>query len=249
MTQSTATSAGWIWDIGLINRKGIGHVYSSRHTTEAKPEAELEKYLGKKVMKAAEISKIPVRPGHRDHPWERNSVVIDLSAGFLEPLESSAIVQVELSAEWLCDQLPETMDIISKRFNEEFTYRWSRIIDFLKLHYVLNQRNDNDFLIENRHPDSIPESLQESLELWKFHYPWSHDFNRSNEIFCAASYQYILSGMGFKTQPYQKALEAEQKQAYAYVLKNKSTAEKLVKSLPNHRELLNRIRKYGLEAI
>jgi tryptophan halogenase len=30
-TISTAQSAGWIWDIGLPSRRGVGHVYSSRH--------------------------------------------------------------------------------------------------------------------------------------------------------------------------------------------------------------------------
>ncbi len=252
VTQSTATSAGWIWDIGLTNRKGIGHVYSSRHTTEAKAAAELECYLGKKVMDRAEISKIPVRPGHRHHPWEKNCVAIGLSAGFLEPLEASAIVQVELSAEWLCNQLPETretMTIVAKRFNEEFNYRWSGIIDFLKLHYVLSQRTDNDFWIENRHPDSIPKTLQDSLELWKHHYPWTHDFNRSNEIFGSASYQYILSGMGFKTQSSYKLREEEQRLANSYLVKNQHLLEKYIHHLPTHRELLNKIEQYGMQPI
>ncbi len=33
-TISTAQSAGWIWDIGLPTRRGIGYVYSSRHITD-----------------------------------------------------------------------------------------------------------------------------------------------------------------------------------------------------------------------
>ena len=248
VTESTATSAGWIWDIGLTNRKGIGHVYSSRHTTEEKAAAELESYLGKEVMTRAEVNKIPIKPGHRHHPWEKNCVAIGLSAGFLEPLEASAIVQVELSADWLCDQLPETretMDIVSKRFNAEVTYRWSRIIDFLKLHYVLSQRTDNDFWIDNRDPASIPESLQESLELWKYHYPWTHDFTHSNEIFCAASYQYILSGMGFHTNSSHTPTREEQIQARENISNNRRTAENFAHYLPKHRDLLNKIKQHN----
>ena len=33
-TLSTAQSSGWIWDIGLPTRRGIGHVYSSAHISD-----------------------------------------------------------------------------------------------------------------------------------------------------------------------------------------------------------------------
>jgi len=35
-TISTAQEAGWIWDIGLQKRRGVGYVYSSRHTDDAR---------------------------------------------------------------------------------------------------------------------------------------------------------------------------------------------------------------------
>src|SRR5690606_5204127 len=45
-TISTAQSAGWIWEIGLPSRRGIGHVYSSHHISEDQAERELRAYLG-----------------------------------------------------------------------------------------------------------------------------------------------------------------------------------------------------------
>ncbi|MFX8715950.1 tryptophan 7-halogenase, partial [Acinetobacter baumannii] len=45
-TISTAQTAGWIWDIGLPTRRGVGHVYSSRHTDQDSAERELRAYLG-----------------------------------------------------------------------------------------------------------------------------------------------------------------------------------------------------------
>ena len=89
-------------------------------------------------------------------------MAIGLSAGFLEPLEASALVLVELSASMVAKQLPvtrEAMDIVAKRFNEKFRYRWDRIIDFLKLHYLLSQRTDSDFWIDNRKQETIPDQL------------------------------------------------------------------------------------------
>jgi tryptophan halogenase len=45
-TTSTAKENGWIWDIGLENRRGIGYVYSSRHTNETRAEEVLREYVG-----------------------------------------------------------------------------------------------------------------------------------------------------------------------------------------------------------
>ena len=87
------------------------------------------------------------------------------AGGFLEPLESSAIVLVEMSAKLFAEQMPanrEVMDIVAKRFNDVTMYRWGRIIDFLKLHYVLTHRTDTAFWRENVDPASVPDRLRNS---------------------------------------------------------------------------------------
>jgi tryptophan 7-halogenase len=83
-------------------------------------------------------------------------------------------VLVELSAKLLSEQMPanrHVMDIVAKRFNDVTMYRWGRIIDFLKLHYVLTRRTDSAFWRDNVDPATIPDRLKELLELWKFHPP------------------------------------------------------------------------------
>ena len=45
-TISTAQYAGWTWDIGLPTRRGVGYVYSSRHTTEEEATEKLLRYIG-----------------------------------------------------------------------------------------------------------------------------------------------------------------------------------------------------------
>src|SRR6185503_17130180 len=72
-TISTAQSAGWIWDIGLPTRRGIGYVYSSRHASDASAEDELRRYLGPQGA-SLPIRKIPIRAGHRETFWKRNCV-------------------------------------------------------------------------------------------------------------------------------------------------------------------------------
>ncbi len=202
-TISTAQSAGWIWDIGLPTRRGTGYVYSSRHSSDEQAHEVLMSYLGPR-HKDLTPRKIPIRSGHREIFWKNNCVAVGLAAGFLEPLEASAIVLIELSAKLIAEQMPanrEVMDIIAARFNEVTGYRWGRIIDFLKLHYVLTKRTDNQFWIDNVDPVTIPERLQKLLRLWKYQSPWFFDeFDRLEEVFPAASYQYVLYGMGFRTE-------------------------------------------------
>lgn len=251
-TISTGQEAGWIWDIGLQKRRGVGYVYSSKHCSEEEARAALAKYVGS-TFDSLTVRKIPICSGYREKFWKNNCVAIGLSAGFLEPLEASALVLVELSAQMISEQLPasrDVMDIVAKRFNETFLYRWEKVIDFLKLHYILSKRTDSAFWTDNRDPKSIPQSLKDLMALWKYRSPADHDFTSNNEVFPAASYQYVLYGMGFDSDyshsPYllDNWIFAEQQFA-----QNKKMIKQALTTLPTNRELLNKVREYGLSAI
>jgi tryptophan halogenase len=251
-TISTAQSAGWIWDVGLPSRRGTGYVYSSNHISDEAAEQEFRRYLGP-ASEQLSVRKIPIRSGHRETTWKRNCVAVGLAAGFLEPLESSAIVLIELSAKLIAEQMPvnrAVMDVVAKRFNATTEYRWGRIIDFLKLHYVLTQRTDSEFWRDNVRPESIPERLQELLLLWKYQAPWFHDeFDRVEEVFPAASYQYVLYGMGFRTEVDPAALSAETKAAEQAMRENAVHTERLRAGLPRHRDLIRKIVEHGLQPV
>lgn len=251
-TISTAQSAGWIWDIGLPTRRGIGYVYSSRHASEDEAERELRAYLGPAGAQLP-LRKIPIRSGHRETFWKRNCVAVGLAAGFLEPLEASAIVLVELSAKLIAEQMPacrEVMDPIARRFNATTDYRWGRIIDFLKLHYVLTKRTDSAFWRDNLLAETIPERLRELLLLWKYQAPWFHDeFDRVEEIFPPASYQYVLYGMGFRTEVEPGAAAGDSGAATRAMRENAMQTERLRAGLPRHRDLIRKIVDHGLQPV
>jgi tryptophan 7-halogenase len=251
-TISTAQSAGWIWDVGLPSRRGTGYVYSSNHISHEAAEQEFRRYLGPAAEQLS-VRKIPIRSGHRETTWKRNCVAVGLAAGFLEPLESSAIVLIELSAKLIAEQMPvnrEVMDFVAKRFNATTEYRWGRIIDFLKLHYVLTKRTDSEFWRDNVRPESIPERLQELLLLWAYQAPWFHDeFDRVEEVFPAASYQYVLYGMGFRTEVDPRALSAEARAAEQAIRENAVHTERLRAGLPRHRDLIRKIVEHGLQPV
>jgi len=252
-TLSTAQESGWIWDIGLPTRRGVGYVYSSAHGSDEQAEIALRAYLVDHggVKDIPTPRKLTFQPGYRREFWHRNCVAIGQSAGFIEPLEASALVMVELSAALLSEQMPvtrRTMEIIARRFNDTFTYRWERVIDFLKLHYVLTKRTGSDYWRDNCRPESIPERLSELLVLWQHHNPSRHDFFRIAELFPAESYQYVLYGMGFKTKAAaQDTANAER--ARKYIQAAGAMKDKMLAGLPSNRELINHVARHGLHKI
>jgi tryptophan 7-halogenase len=160
-TIATAHAEGWTWDIGLPTRRGVGLVFSSSHTSQDAAETTLRAHVQRSGGPADLPTPRLIRftPGYRERFWHRNCVAVGLSSGFIEPLEASALALVELSAAMIRDELPATradMDIVAKRFNDAFAYRWSRIIDFLKLHYVLSQRSDSSYWIDHRRAETQP---------------------------------------------------------------------------------------------
>ncbi|MFC0250969.1 tryptophan halogenase family protein [Massilia consociata] len=258
-TTSTAQRAGWIWDIGLPTRRGIGHVYSSAHTDDEQAEAALRAYIRASggPDDIPPPRKLSFEPGYRARFWHRNCVAIGLSAGFIEPLEASALALVELSAAMLADEMPVTraqMDICARRFNDTFTYRWERVIDFLKLHYVLSRRDGEadpaGYWRDNRRTETIPQRLQDMLALWTHRPPSRYDFNRIQEVFPAASYQYILYGMGFKPEPglarRERPGEGDGAMADGFLRQAAELTRRMLPALPDNRALIAHILRHGL---
>ena len=247
-TKSTAQSSGWIWDIALPTRRGIGHVFSSQHVSLEKAEDELQRYLESDPALAKEQPsprKITFQPGHRESFWHKNCVAVGVSAGFVEPLEASALVLIEKSAEFISNNLPQdrlAMTVVAKRFNDIVGKYWVDIIDFLKLHYVLSERTDSDYWREHSESTTIPESLQDSLALWRSHVPWVSDSNNRVELFSAASIQYVLYGMGFVTDVNSRRYRSWDRDtvlANRLMRDNLNKTESLVASQPSNRELLD----------
>jgi tryptophan halogenase len=249
-TISTAHEAGWTWDIGLPERRGVGYVFSSRHTDEGRAEEVLRSYIGK-ASDGLEPRLLKLRIGHRQKHWVKNCVAVGLSGGFLEPLESTGIVLIEAAIWMLAKLFPRAggMEATAKLFNEAMAERYARCIDFIKLHYALSKRTDNGFWTDNADPASWTESLRQSIEMWRWRPPGQFDFPSLNESFKWFNYQYILYGMEFRTD-----LDAN---AAAYPHRDAARAEfqrvrmaqaKAVASLPNHRALLDEVYANGFRS-
>lgn len=248
-TIGTAHEAGWIWDIALPTRRGIGCVFSSRFMDDERAEDVLRNYIAARLpsadLQALRPRKLTFSTGHRERFWQGNCLAVGLSAGFIEPLEASAIVTIELSIKALAENFPRrsgTMGLLAGRFNELFCYRWDRIVEFLKLHYVLSRR-PAPYWLAQRDPATVPARLAECLELWRDQPPSVWDLPRLDELFCAASQQYVLYGMGFPVPA--GAADAAATQALAEV---RQRSRALAAALPSNRTYLDALRPVAAAA-
>jgi len=199
-TISTAHEAGWTWNIGLQARRGVGYVYSTRHTDDTRAEQVLRDYIGP-AAEGLSARLLKFETGFRPQQWRKNCVAVGLSGGFLEPLESTGIGLIEMGAYLITHLLPADGDMArtAKTFNELMTARYERIIDFIKMHYCLSQRRDSSFWVDNVDAASVPESLQDRLAMWRCRPPHRLDFVTDLEMFLPASWQFVLYGMEFQT--------------------------------------------------
>ena len=79
--------------------EGVGYVHDADKISEDEARATLLTYVS--VSTTAEITSslttrvVHFEPGYRPEPWRGNCVAIGLSAGFIEPLEASALAMIE----------------------------------------------------------------------------------------------------------------------------------------------------------
>ena len=250
VTCATAVGSGWIWDIALRTRRGIGHVFSSKHADEDEAMQALCGYLEREFPKtgldALTFRTIPFEPGYRDRFWVNNCVAIGLSGGFIEPLEASALALIEQGVMILNRQFPvsrDVMRVVEKRFNSKMNYHWQRVIEFLKLHYVLSRREDSRYWQDSRNLAFCPEELADKLTLWQQQSPWYDDAPHVDELFPSASYQYVLYGMGFRPtrrRPH-RSPESEVERVDRALHACAEKARQMASQLPSNRQLLDEL--------
>lgn len=191
-TRSIAHGAGWQWRIPLQSRMGNGNVYSSQFMNKDEAVKLLEQSVDGKPL--TEPKQVKFTPGRRDKFWHKNCLAIGLSAGFLEPLESTSLHLIQRGIMRLISLFPDKRCLESNvnAYNKETIDEYEHIRDFIILHYKATERNDTEFWQYCQNME-VPDTLQERMELFE---NTGHIVTKDKELFKQESWIAVLTGQG-----------------------------------------------------
>ena len=197
VTTAIAMDAGWVWHIPLRQRVGAGYVFCSQFKSEDQALAEFRSLLGTAGEGLEPQPTIKLRVGRNRRSWVKNCVAIGLAAGFMEPLESQAIMSIELASHWLLSYLPTTdfEEPLADQFNMNVNRLYDEVRDFLGMHFSLSERK-GPYWDAVRNDAKKSDSLQSHLELWKYTLPGPADPG-VRRIYNTWSLNSVLMGKNF----------------------------------------------------
>jgi tryptophan 7-halogenase len=191
-TTATAMDAGWRWRIPLQHRVGNGYVYSSAFTEDDPALDALVRSM--ESAPAAEPNRLRFTTGRRRSAWKGNVVSIGLSAGFLEPLESTSINLIQTGIGRLLELFPDRDfdPALTAEYNRRTAREYEGVRDFIIAHYHLAGRVDGD-LWRHCRETAPPDTLAARLDLYR---ACGEVALREDESFREDSWAAVLTGLG-----------------------------------------------------
>ncbi len=236
-TRSTAREAGWQWRIPLQHRLGNGYVYCSEYLSDEAAETTLLANLEGAPL--ADPKRLRFTTGRRKQAWNKNCLAVGLSAGFMEPLESTSIHMIQTAIARLMTLFPDRafdpVDIAE--YNRLSDIEFERIRDFLILHYKATTRDDSELWRYTRNM-AIPDSLQHKLDLYQSR---GRVFRYDEELFADTSWIAVFEGQGLVPRRYDPLVDTyDLERLKAVADKMRRTIAAGADSLPRHEDYLAR---------
>jgi len=139
---SEAVDHGWIWNIPVSSRIGSGLVFNRNITDIEEAKEYFVNYWDNRISKE-DCKVIDWTPFYNEDMWSGNIVSIGLSAGFIEPLESTGIALITTAVGQLSNAMrtqyyaKEEVDF----FNLQMKIAFEDCVDFVSMHYADNDRD------------------------------------------------------------------------------------------------------------
>ena len=242
-TKATAKTAGWQWRIPTQTRTGNGHIYSSQYMNDDEAHEILMDGLDSPPI--SDARKISFKTGRREKLWTHNCISIGLSAGFLEPLESTSLFLIQQGITRFISLFPtaDVSDVVRDEYNKQMLKEFHQVRDFIILHYIATERDDSPFWNYCR-TMSIPDTLKQKMALFE---EAGRVFRYDDELFSKESWIAVCLGQNIipkSIDPIVTSLPNEQVQ---HSLNSMNSAMvQTAQKMPSHEEFLQ---QYGAAAV
>ena len=237
-TRAMARKAGWQWRIPLQHRIGNGYVFSSQFCSEDEAADMLLANLDGSPDGAPRL--LSFTTGKRRRQWIGNCLALGLAAGFMEPLESTSIHLVQSALARFLQLLPGARPTPSTidHFNAQADFEWSRVRDFLVLHYWANGREGDPFWDAMRALD-LPATLQARIDQWR---DTGHIHREHEELFTEVAWFQVFAGQGVLASHYNPLADAmAERDLLDFLASQERALEQSAAAMPHHADTLGRL--------
>lgn len=144
-TMAESMEAGWCWQIEHRHRINRGYVFASSFCSQDKAEHELRR----RNPKITQTRTVPFKSGYVAEPWIKNVAAVGNAAGFVEPMEATALWNLTEECRHLANLVADTDGRPSETGRRIYNLRaqrfWESTRAFLALHYRFNNSRNTPF--------------------------------------------------------------------------------------------------------
>ena len=236
-TRATARSAGWQWRIPLQHRVGNGFVYCSEYIEDERAAEKLLQSLEGPDLTTPNFLRFET--GRRKKFWNKNCLSLGLSAGFMEPLESTSLHLIHIGIARFIALFPSKGEnrLSAEEYNRLTTLEYEWIRDFLILHYFANDRKSGELWAYTRNME-IPDSLTYKMDQFKTN---GVLVSSGLELFSNPSWLAVYFGQGIMPQRYDPLVDIRNVDGVKYLKSIKGSIDEAAEVMPSHTHYLSQL--------
>jgi len=243
-----AVDHGWVWKIPVQSRIGSGMLFNRNITDVETAKKYFTNYWNQRINEK-DLKVINWDPFYNEDQWKDNVVNVGLSAGFIEPLESTGIALMTYAIGQINGILNE--GYFDKNhvdyFNIQMKILFENCVDFVSMHYANNTRQTEfwQHVRDKFKPSKVMLSYLEDLENPNITIPITSKYNH---MFCGPNWSIFLQQLGYPIA--KRNIGIPQEESMEYLVKNYIEYEKYRHLQGRHHstelDRLKEIKKHGI---